>query len=121
MGLYDIVKVAPERLPVNTTVRKKIEKESVEWQTKDLDYCLSIIEITDSGRLTETIHDETIDLNYHGIFEFHSNIGKTWFSFLVKFTDGNLAGIVRIKERIKYEWPPFPLNNYFKNENSYSK
>jgi hypothetical protein len=113
MGMYDVLKISPDRLPISATIRKCISKGDIEWQTKDIDNCLSQLEITKAGRLTETIKDETVDLNYYGIFEFHSNIGKEWFSFLAKFTDGNLVGIVRIKERIKYTWPPIPLNSYF--------
>jgi hypothetical protein len=118
MGMYDIIRIRPKQLPIDESVCVRIQKGDVEWQTKDLEKSLANLEITESGRLIETIPGETIDLNYHGIIEFHSNIGKEWFSFLAKFTDGNLTGIVRIEERVKYKWPPFPLNNYFKNENT---
>ena len=120
MGMYDTLQIAPDLLPVSSDDRKKNEKEKIEWQTKDLDNCLSNLEIT-HGRLTETINDVTADLDYHGIIEFHSNVGKQWYSFLAKFTDGNLAGIVQINDKIKNNWPPISLNRYFKNEKTDNK
>jgi hypothetical protein len=57
MGMYDILKISPVLLPVDDEIRKSIEIEKVEWQTKDLDNCLSNLEISQTGRLTETIRD----------------------------------------------------------------
>jgi hypothetical protein len=121
MGMYDVVKVEPELLPVSKLIRKRILKENVEWQTKDLDNCLANIEITKDGRLTETISEETFDLDYHGIFEFYGNVGNKWYSFLVKYTDGQLVLIIKIKGKPKYIWPPVPLNSYFKDEKAVPK
>ena len=59
MGMYDTLKAVPDILPVSGAVRKRIEKEKVEWQTNDLNNCLSNLEITHSGRRTGTIHDLT--------------------------------------------------------------
>ncbi|MBN2486480.1 MAG: hypothetical protein JXB34_10945 [Bacteroidales bacterium] len=121
MGMYDIVKVSGTMLPVGPVIRNRIKKEKTEWQTKDLDNSLSQLRITNKGRLIETIGDEKADLDFHGIFEFHSNVGKTWYSFLAKFTDGKLTGIVRLKKGLKYTWPPKPLNSFLKNENTSDK
>jgi hypothetical protein len=121
MGMYDIVKVLPEILPISELERTKIAAEKTEWQTKDFDKCLTNLEITPDGRLTETIQDESIDLDFHGIFEFHSSVGNQWYSFLAKYTDGKLVKIIKISESLKYDWPQIPLNHYFKDEKKDSK
>ena len=121
MGMYDIVKVLPEILPVSELERMKIAAEETEWQTKDFDKCLTNLEINPDGRLTEIIQDESIDLDFHGIFEFHSSVGNQWYSFLAKYTDGKLVKIVKISERPKYILSPITLNHYFKDEKKDSK
>jgi hypothetical protein len=121
MGMYDIVKVMPEILPVNELEKMKIADEETEWQTKDFDNCLSTLEITPERHLAETIQDESIDLDFHGIFEFHSNVGNQWYSFHAKFTDGKLVKIVRINEKSNYILSPIPHNHYFKDEKEDSK
>ena len=49
----------------------------------------------------KSVHDEDIDMQYHGILEIHTMLGgfnsddSEWFSYSLKFTDGTLINIER--------------------------
>ena len=51
MGLYDTLTINLSRLPISKSDQKLLKKE--DFQTKDLDNCLSEYRITDDGFLEE--------------------------------------------------------------------
>jgi len=42
-----------------------------------------------------SVFDEYVDMNYHGMLEIHNFIDGEWFSYNLKFTDGTLVDIER--------------------------
>jgi len=44
-----------------------------------------------------SVFDEDVDMNFHGILEVYNLIGDEWFSYNLKFTDGILVDIERNK------------------------
>lgn len=117
--MYDNFFINTKKLPVSDE-EKKIIGENPNWQTKDFDCMLTNIHLTDEGQLTiekftygwddtkingfgtkgvlteENVSTEIIP--YHGYFNFYSNIGKDWYEFKAKFTDGKLESIEGGKE-----------------------
>lgn len=98
MGMFDYVKV-----------HEKHGIPSLGYQSKDFDCELTMIRITESGRLEierfeyesgPKVNTKWEDLNYHGMFNFYGNDGEgfegEWFDFVAKFTDGNLVEIKRV-------------------------
>ena len=114
MGMYDNLHINTDKLPVSDEEKKLIGKNP-NWQTKDFDCMLTDIHITDEGELTirkftygwdetqkngfgtmgvlteENVKTETIQ--HHGYVNFYSNIGKEWYEFFAKFTNGKLECI----------------------------
>lgn len=93
-----------------------------EWQTKDFDQTLTDYTITAEGRLIKHEVDRVwepnegsifggylvpvakrdIDTNYHGVFNFYSNLGEeytpeNWYEYTAKFTDGQLVSVTRFQ------------------------
>lgn len=122
MGMYDILKININKLPLSDSEKKSIG-DNVEWQTKDFECILSTAEITDEGRLRFlhfkydwdenaesalseltgkmgaliTKDEKWIELNdYHGFVNFYTYINKVWYGFNAKFTDGQLVNIERV-------------------------
>jgi len=120
MGMYDNLHINTDKLPV-TDEEKKLIGKNPNWQTKDFDCMLTDIHITDEGELTirkftygwdetqkngfgtmgvlteENVNTETIP--HHGYVNFYSNIGKHWYEFFAKFTNGKLECIEGGREK----------------------
>lgn len=89
MGMFDWVLIDPEiKLPGYPQGGVKTG-----FQTKDLDNLCDAICITDEGRLFRG----TLDLNYHGLFNFYRDLDKVWYEYEAKFTDGNLVEIIEME------------------------
>ena len=72
------------------------------WQTKDFRCLLDKLYITPYGRLeiTNQETDElTVDLDFHGEFDFYTSRDGTWYEYRAKFTNGWLQSITRLPER----------------------
>jgi len=95
-----------------------------EWQTKAFDCELETYTITEAGRLLVLKRDwkwknddgspfggwllatneETVDTNFHGTFNFYSNLGEdysdpaNWYEYVAKFTDGQLVSVTRLEK-----------------------
>lgn len=46
----------------------------------------------------KTVHDADIDINFHGYLNMYTHIRKKWFEYNIKFTDGNIVEIEKVKE-----------------------
>ena len=120
MGMFDNLHINTDKLPVSDEEKKLIGKNP-NWQTKDFDCMLTDIYITDEGELTirkftygwdetqkngfgtmgvlteENVKTETIP--HHGYVNFYSTIGKDWYEFFAKFTNGKLECIEGGREK----------------------
>ncbi len=121
MGMFDNLIISTDKLPV-TEEEKKLIGNNPGWQTKDFDCDMTEIYITDEGKLKINRWDyETVPrkerpypdedglrsimgslrrinehleiIKHHGCVNFYSNIGKNWYEFRAKFTDGKLISI----------------------------
>jgi hypothetical protein len=114
MGMFDTLIINTDKLPV-TDEEKKLIGKNPSWQTKDFDCMMTEIYITDEGELKINKHswgwDETQKngfgtdgvitrenermetIPHHGYVNFYSNIGKDWYEFFAKFTNGKLECI----------------------------
>ena len=121
MGWFDYLIINTDKLPV-TDEEKKLIGKNPNWQTIDFDGDITEIYITDEGDLKinrwnyeevpkeERPHPdgegllglmgsyrranerlETIEHN--GYVKFWSHIGRDWYEFSAKFTDGKLVSI----------------------------
>jgi len=95
MGMFDRIKCDFE------IAEKEIQNN--EFQTKDLACNLDDLLITKEGRLLLISADGNTDLEFHGDFNFYTNIGKhpkdkdwQWYSLKARFTEGQLQWIKRI-------------------------
>lgn len=120
MGMFDNLHINTDKLPVSDEEKKLIGKNP-NWQTKDFDCMLTDIYITDEGELTirkftygwdETqkngfgtmgvLTEENVRTEvkpHHGYVNFYSNIGKDWYEFFAKFTNGKLECIEGGREK----------------------
>lgn len=126
MGMFDTVRLVGHTLPDDGDKYR----EKAWWQTKDFDCQMEEVRIQNGrlvqdrvhyeevpkaerphpnddgllgmmGSLRTVVDEKDIDMNFHGIMEFHTYISETKesFHYHAKFTDGNLVSI----ERYRYE------------------
>lgn len=122
MGMFDVVKVNTDRLPVSDKEKLLIDESNVEWQTKDLDCILTEIYITDEKELKinrwdleevpkekrpfpngkglqeimgsfKRVNQHLETLNHTGWICFYGYIGNDFYQFNAKFVDGKLITI----------------------------
>ncbi|WP_291723137.1 hypothetical protein [Bernardetia sp.] len=100
MGLFDTIKIDVDKLPILEDKKEQLKAVQVDWQTKDLEPNLSTYEITDDGKLLliksgwgEDNIDIPKEIDFHGILNFYGDVGKDWYEFYAKFTDGKLIEI----------------------------
>ena len=118
--MFDSIKINSQKLPISA-VEKELLKDVV-FQTKDLEKCLLIYQISDAGELLLSEYpdkenkDEKIavmfneeyltdfdlkDLThskipFHGYLRFYTMVNDIWYEFKAKFTDDTLISIERI-------------------------
>lgn len=121
MGMYDYLKINTNKLPLTEKERAKYGNR-FNFQTKDWDCKLAVLEVTDEGELVYHNFDYGWDnsqinalgtngvlteenkrvekIPYHGFLNFYDYIDETdkWFEFNAKFTDGKLVEIIRVTE-----------------------
>lgn len=128
MGLFDTIIVNVDSLPDITETQRELIKVNGPFQSKSLNCMMGVYHIADDGRLLmETgkweiapdseqpptsdnirkLYDrvfrlqyrETEDVEYHGILNFYTYVGRTELAeFNAKFTDGKLVWIKRFFE-----------------------
>jgi hypothetical protein len=122
MGMFDSIKINSDKLPVSVA-EKELLKDAV-FQTKDLEQCLLMYVISDSGELLlsefadEKNKKENIPVMFleeyftdfkqekviytktafHGYIRFYTSADKTWYEFRAKFTDDKLVSLERISK-----------------------
>jgi hypothetical protein len=122
MGMFDSIKINSEKLPISAAGRVLLR--NVVFQTKDLEKCLLMYQISDEGELllseypdkenkTEKIavifnEEYLTDFNlkeltyskisFHGYLRFYTMINDVWYEFKAKFTDDMLISIERISK-----------------------
>ncbi|WP_338790496.1 hypothetical protein [Bernardetia sp. MNP-M8] len=103
--MFDTLKINTDKLPISEEERKHFNSNEIDWQTKDLDSLLAVYEITDDGKLflikagwTQEKEIEEKKVYFHGILNFYGDVGKDWYEFYAKFTDGQLIEITGHKE-----------------------
>ena len=121
MGLYDYLKISASKLPLSSR-EKQIIDDSIIWQTKDFDCMLTVVRITNEGKVryldVEYDWDDNakgalyqltgqlggmvakerkwIDIEYHGFVIFGNTVNGIEYKFKAKFTDGVLVSIERV-------------------------
>ncbi len=101
MGMFDYIKIDQKLLPYVENIKPHLF-ENVEWQTKSLEKCLFVYQITENGLIEIGAGDEyfkndfeQIEIeNFHGIIRFYTCIDKVWFQFDAKFIDGKLVSVI---------------------------
>lgn len=119
MGMFDNIIINSEKLPVSSQ-EKELLKNKI-FQTKDLENCLLLYEITNEDELvllntkeekTSELIPHFIDMDdkeyteeknivrektpFHGFIRLYTSINKVWYEFKAKFTDDKLVSIERV-------------------------
>lgn len=143
MGFFDNIKVEIDTILPEFKPTDKYNQVNVEWQTKDIkDPCMDTYIIKDN-RLIKVCHEweevpltERVDVmgisvplirpkktweedtNYHGKFNFYTNIQESgeegvdiWYEYEAKFTDGELVNIKIIAKNSEYKRRALVLPN----------
>ena len=127
--MFDRVYINKGKLPISDE-EKLLIGDDIDWQTKDFDCELTEIYITDEGELKisrwnyeivpkeerpypdddslkgmmgslKRVNEILETILHHGYVNFYSNIGKDWYEFNAKFTNGKLEFIEGGKEKTK--------------------
>lgn len=102
MGMYDIIIIDLEQLPINPDDRWLLEE--AEFQTKDLGNQLAVYEIRKKGKISLKSHWNTTGTppscrNLCGEIEFYSDdLNGDFWTFRAEFIDGKMVSISHVKE-----------------------
>lgn len=100
MGMFDYIKIDSKLLPYIGNIDSNYFDNEL-WQTKSLDNCLIIYQITKNGLIEIGYGEENLENdyekifidNFHGIIRFYTDINEIWYEFDAKFTDGKLVSV----------------------------